>query len=82
MIQIDLVDKTNKLKHVEFHAVPVTTEIDFTCIPEGVLPLSSVVQLSLKLKSGRVSGRIGDYIWYRLTGAPHVRHKSPLINQL
>jgi hypothetical protein len=81
MIQIDLVDKTNKLKHVEFHVVPVTNEKDFTYIPDGILPLGSIVRLSRELKAGRVFGHIGKYVWYLLIGTPHVRHKSPLSNQ-
>jgi hypothetical protein len=81
MIRIDLVDKTNILKHVEFHAVPVTTENDFTCIPDDILPLRSVERLSRELKAGRVFGHIGKYVWYRLIGTPHARHKSPLNNQ-
>ncbi len=78
MIRIDLVDKTNKLKHVEFHVVPVTKAKDFTCIPDGILPLGSIVRLSLKLQAGRVFGHIGKYVWYRLIGTPLVRHKSSL----
>ncbi|HEY4759838.1 MAG TPA: hypothetical protein VIH42_04590 [Thermoguttaceae bacterium] len=81
MIRIDLVDKTNILKHVDFHVVPVTKEKDFTCIPDDILPLRSIVRLSRELKAGRVFGHIGEYVWYRLTGAPHVRHKSSLSNQ-
>jgi hypothetical protein len=81
MIWIDLVDETNKPKHVEFHVVPVTNEKDFTCIPDGILPLDSIVRLSSKLKTGRVFGHIGKYVWYRLIGTPHARHKSPLSDQ-
>ena len=80
MIRIDLVDKTNKLKHVEFHVVPVTRKKDFTCIPDGILSFGSIVRLARKLKAGRVFGHIGKYVWYRLIGTPHVRHKSPLSN--
>jgi hypothetical protein len=53
MIRIDLVDKTEKVKHVDFRVVPVTTEEDFTCIPDGILPLRRAVRLSRKLKAGR-----------------------------
>ena len=42
MIRIDLVDNTAKLKHVDFRVVPVTTEKDFACIPDGILPLGRV----------------------------------------
>ena len=78
MIRIDLVDNTNKLKHVDFRVVPVTTEQDFTCIPDGILSLGSVVRLSHKLKAGRVFGQKGKYLWYRLIVAPTGTHKSPL----
>ena len=80
MIRIDLVDNTAKLKHVDFHLVPVTTEEDFTCIPDSILPLRSVVRLSRELKAGRVFGQMGKYLWYRLVEAPAGRHKSPLNN--
>ena len=70
MIRIDLVDKTSKLKHVEFHVLPVTQKKDFTCIPDDILPLRSVMRLSQQLKAGRVAGDIGDFVWYRLIGAP------------
>ena len=78
MIRIDLVDNTAKLKHVEFRVVPVTTEKDFTCIPDGILPLHRVVRLSHRLKAGRVFGKMGKYLWYRLIEAPGSNHKSPL----
>jgi hypothetical protein len=68
MIRIDLVDKTASLKHVEFHVVPVIKQRDFTCIPDGILPFRSVVQLSRELRAGRVFGQVGKFLWYRLTG--------------
>lgn len=77
MIRIDLVDKTAKLKHVEFRVVPVITEADFTCIPDGILPLRRVVRLSRKLTAGRVFGRMGKYLWYRVVGAVAGSPKSP-----
>jgi hypothetical protein len=77
MIRIDLVDNTNKLKHIDFHVVPVTQEKDFICTPDDVLPLGTVVRLSQKLKAGRVDGRIGKYDWYRLIGTPGTHISSP-----
>jgi hypothetical protein len=76
MIRIDLVDNTAKLKHVVLRVVPVATVNDFTCIPDGILPLGSVVRLSRRLKAGRVSGQMGKYFWYRLLETPPGRHKS------
>jgi hypothetical protein len=70
MIRIDLVDNTASVKHVSFRVVPVSTEKDFTCIPDGILPLRGAVRLSRKLKAGRTFGRVGKYVWYRLIGAP------------
>jgi hypothetical protein len=78
MIRIDLVDKTNKLKHIEFNVVPVTEKKDFTCIPEDLLSLDSVVRLSRKIKAGSVSGRLGKYIWYRLIGVQ--QNGNPSLN--
>jgi hypothetical protein len=69
MIQIDLVDKTNKLKHVEFNVVPVTEKKDFTCVPEDILSFRSVLRLSRHLKAGHVCGNIGEFVWYRLIGS-------------
>ena len=71
-----MVDKTNKLKHVDFRVVPATTEKDFTCIPDGILALGSVVRLSHRLKAGCVCGRMGKYLWYRLIVAPAGGHKN------
>ena len=76
MICINLVDDTTKVKHIEFCVVPVTTERDFTCNPDGTLPLRSVVRLSRKLKAGRTFGHIGKYIWYRLIVAPAGSHSG------
>ena len=78
MIRIDLVDNTASVKHIDFCVVPVTQQKDFTCIPDGLLPLGSVMRLSRKLKDGRVFGRTGKYVWYRLLAAPADWHKSPL----
>jgi hypothetical protein len=80
MIRIDLVDKTNNIKHIEFNVVPVTEEKDFTCIPGNILPLRSVVRLSRQLQSGRVAGDIGKFVWYRLIQAPLNTNKKPLSN--
>ncbi len=77
MIRIDLVDNTSSVKHIDFCAVPVTRQEDFTCIPVGILPLRSVVRLSRKLRAGRVSGRMGKYVWYRLLVTPTDTHRSP-----
>ena len=73
-----MVDKTEKVKHVDFRVVPVTTEEDFTCIPDGILPLGSVVRLSRKLEAGRVFGQMDKYLWYRLMEVPAREHKTPL----
>ena len=70
MIRIDLVDNTASVKHVDFRVLPVTQQKDFTCIPDGILSLNSVVRLSRKLTAGQVFGRMGKYVWYRLLVAP------------
>jgi hypothetical protein len=80
MIRIDLLDNTASVKHIDFFVVPVAQQKDFTCIPDGILPLRSVVRLSRKLRAGRVFGRMGKYVWYRLLGTPAGTHKSPLCN--
>jgi hypothetical protein len=78
MIRIDLVDKTNGIKHIEFNVVPIVEEKDFNCIPEDILPFRSVVRLSRQLIAGRVAGKIGDFVWYRLIEAPLKTHKKPV----
>ncbi len=77
MIRIDLVDNTNAVKHVDFLVVPVTNDKDFTCIPDGILPLRVVMRLSQKVKAGRIFGAMGKYLWYRLKETPAVKPKSP-----
>lgn len=81
MIRIDLVDKTNSVKHVDFRVVPVITKEDFTCIPPGIMPLRVVIRLSQKVDDGRVFGRMGKYLWYRLKPTPAGKHKSPMSDQ-
>ena len=44
MIRIDLVDNTNCVKHVDFLVVPVSNDKEFACIPDGILPLRTVVR--------------------------------------
>ena len=78
MIRIDLVDKTNSVKHVDFRVLPVIKKKDFTCIPPGIMPLRIVMRLSQKVQAGRVFGRLGKYLWYRWKDAPPGRHKSPM----
>ena len=77
MIRIDLIDNTNSVKHVDFLVVPVTDNKDFTCIPDGILPLRAVIRLSLDLKDGGTFGRSGKYLWYRLIGAADGTYKCP-----
>lgn len=81
MIRINLVDYTTSMKHVDFRLVPVTTDKDFACVPDGILPLRAVMQLSQKLIAGRVFGKMGKYLWYRLKETPAGKHKSPVSNQ-
>ena len=76
MIRIDLVDKTNSVKHIDFKKVPVTKESEFSCNPEGVLPLDSVVRLSHELKAGRTFGETGKFVWYLLAGKPAATYKG------
>ena len=81
MIRIDLIDDTNSVKHVDFRVVPVTTKKDFTCIPDGILPRRIVMRLSQKVEAGRVFGKMGKYLWYRLKASPAGKHKSPMCEQ-
>jgi hypothetical protein len=82
MIRIDLVDQTNKLKHVEFHVLPVTEESDFTCIPAGILSLRRVMRLSQLLKNGQVAGNFGKFVWYRLMGTSQTKRREPLATEI
>ena len=81
MIQINLVDYTTSMKHITFLVVPVTNDKEFTCFPDGILPLGDVVQLSQKVKSGRVYGSMGKYLWYRLKVMPAGKPKSQMGGQ-
>jgi hypothetical protein len=80
MIRIDLVDNTASVKHVDFRVVPVTNDKDFTCTPDGILPLPAVMRLSRKLKAGRIFGEMGRYLWYRLKETPASKHQNPPAN--
>ncbi len=81
MIRINLVDYTTIMKHIDFLVVPVTNDKDFACIPDGILPLRAVMQLSRKLKAGQKFGHTGNYLWYRLIETATGRHKSPVSDQ-
>jgi hypothetical protein len=81
LIRIDLVDNTNSVKHVDFHVVPVATKKDFTCIPEGIMPLHVAMRLSQKVNAGQVFGKLGKYLWYRLKPTSRVEHKRPMGGQ-
>ncbi len=76
MIRIDLVDNSTSVKHIDFRKVPVTKESEFSCNPERVLPLRSIVLLSRELKAGRTFGQSGKFVWYRLVGKPAATYKG------
>jgi hypothetical protein len=76
VIQINLVDNTASVKHVEFFVVPVAGVKDFACVPDALLPLRAAVRLSQKLAAGRVFGRMGKYLWYRLKETPAGKHNN------
>ena len=76
MIRIDLVDNSASVKHIDFRKLPVTKESEFSCSPEGVLPLSCVVRLSHELKAGRTFGQVGKFLWYRLVGKSASTYKG------
>lgn len=77
MIRINLEDHTNCMKHVDILTIPVTSDKDFACVPDGLLPLHAVMGLSRDVKAGRTFGRLGKYLWYRLIGAPDGTYKCP-----
>ena len=60
MIRIDLVDNSTSVKHIDFKKLPVTKQSEFSCSPEGILPLDTVVRLSRELKAGRTFGEAGN----------------------
>jgi hypothetical protein len=76
LIRIDLVDNSTSVKHIDFRKVPVTKESEFSCNPEGVLPLNTVVRLSRELRAGRTFGQAGKFVWYRLVGTPAATYKG------
>jgi hypothetical protein len=76
-IRINLVDNTDSVKHLDFRVVPVTSVKEFTCSPDGVLPLRDVVRLSQEVMAGRAFGEMGKYLWYRLKETPASKHKNP-----
>jgi hypothetical protein len=76
MIRIGLIDSTAVVKHVDCRIVPATTAKDFARVPDGIFRLRAAVWLSKKLKAERISGKIGEYLWYRLKVAPAGKHKN------
>ena len=76
LIRIDLVDNSTSVKHIDFKKVPVTKQSEFSCSPEGILPLDTVVRLSRELKAGRTFGEAGKFVWYRLIGKPAATYKG------
>lgn len=50
---------------VEFYAIPVTNERDFSCTPANLFSLEQAKQVALDIGSGRVIGEVGEYNWTR-----------------
>ena len=42
------------------------------------MPFRIVVRLSQKVEAGRVFGRMGKYLWYRLKPTSPGKHKNPI----
>jgi hypothetical protein len=80
MIRINLVDNSTKVRYIDFLVLPVTSDKDFACVPEGFMPLPAVMRLSRKVQAGRIFGEMGKYLWYRLKEAPGARHDTPFAN--
>jgi hypothetical protein len=80
MIRLNLVDNTAKVKHIDLLAIPVASDKDFACLPDALLPLPDVMRLSRKVQAGRIFGKVGKYLWYRLKEVPGSRHDTPFAN--
>jgi hypothetical protein len=48
---------------VDFAAIPVRTEADYRCNPDGLLCFGEVQTLSAELTRGASKGKIGRYEW-------------------
>jgi hypothetical protein len=50
---------------VDFAVVPVRTNADYLCHPDGLLCFEEVQTLSAELARGAANGKIGRYEWQR-----------------
>lgn len=65
MIRVALFNWRNDSFRVDLTAVPVRSDGDYRCSPEGILSLEYVQRISAELLEGRMSGWVKGYRWYR-----------------
>jgi hypothetical protein len=65
MIRIRLFDEDPGPKYVDFVKIPVWSEGDFQCQPQGLISLDSAEVVGKELDEGFMSRRIYSYQWFR-----------------
>jgi hypothetical protein len=65
MIRVRLFDGNPDAKYVDFHRIPVCSEEDFRCQPEGLVSLETAQLIAKELDAKAMHGRIYGYKWCR-----------------
>ncbi len=68
MISVDLVTTesgggTTKVGWIDFYALPVQYEADFTVVPPGLVSFDEVQAISVELSQQGTQGRVAHYQW-------------------
>ncbi|MCL4195080.1 MAG: hypothetical protein KJZ87_25290 [Thermoguttaceae bacterium] len=65
MIRVALFDNHNSRKFIEFDDVPMVDGGGYRCLPDDLVSRDSARRIAEELASGRMSGWIQGYWWYR-----------------
>lgn len=65
VIRVALFDNHSSRKFIEFDDVPMVDEGGYRCVPEDLVSRDSARRIAEELASGRMSGWIQGFWWYR-----------------
>lgn len=64
---------------ISLGTIPIETEQDYTCEPEGLVDLVAVQSIGEDIRLGSVWGCAGGMRWYRQAGVPRMRKSAPVV---
>jgi hypothetical protein len=54
---------TTQVGRIDFYALPVKTEDNFTSVPRNIVSFAEAQAVSFDLSRGSIQGRVGRYDW-------------------